>query len=348
MADTNIIGSLFGVSPELMQQQQDQKAFTQGMQAGANPLGGVLGNIGMFSSRAGAGLRGALGVQSPEEQMNAIRQQASTQFDTTTPEGLLAYAQFLNQQGDAAGAQQAVVQAQSLAKDRQAIATSRAQQTRAEREPGQVNFQQLLSSGKYTPASVSKYRLSGNEADLQLVKGAEGEGGVVGAGPVGKAGAYRDVYGNILGSTEMKPIRQEFATAQKLLESLNDITSKDVKNAESYVDWTTKDVTKGLASSKTLQAQTKIAAAQLMEQINSLPPGSASDADMRAAMKDFPGYSDPKALATWVNRTKTKLQRNINALSEQFNFQPRVKSSGDINLSEKPQAEPQTDGWRVK
>ena len=178
MADTNIIGNLFGVSPELMQTQQDQRAFSQGMSAGSNPLGGVLGNIGMFSSRAGAGLRGALGVQNPEEQMNAMRQQASTQFDTTTPEGLLQYAQFLNQQGDAAGAQQAVVQAQSLAKDRQAIATSKAQQTRAEREPGQLNFQQLLSSGKYTPASVAKFQQSQNPADLVLVKEVTGAGGL--------------------------------------------------------------------------------------------------------------------------------------------------------------------------
>lgn len=178
MADTNIIGSLFGVSPELLQQQQDEAAFKQYSRAGSDLLGTAIAQTGMFSSRAGAGLRGALGVQSPEERMNAIRQQASTQFDTTTPEGLLQYAQFLNQQGDAAGAQQAVVQAQSLAKDRQAIATSKAQQTRAEREPGQLNFQQLLSSGKYTPASVAKFQQSQNPADLVLVKEVTGAGGL--------------------------------------------------------------------------------------------------------------------------------------------------------------------------
>jgi hypothetical protein len=178
MADTNIIGSLFGVSPDLLQTQQDQRAFAQGMSAGSNPLGGVLGNIGMFSSRAGAGLRGALGVQNPEEQMNAIRQQASTQFNTATPEGMLQYAQFLNQQGDAAGAQQAVIRAQAMAKEAQAIATSRAQQIRAEREPGQLNFQQLLSSGKYTPASVAKFQQSQNPADLILAKEATGAGGL--------------------------------------------------------------------------------------------------------------------------------------------------------------------------
>lgn len=170
MADTNIIGSLFGVNPDVLQTQQEQTAFARGMQAGANPVGGILGNVGMFSSRAGAGLRGALGVQTPEEQINAVRQQASRQFDTTTPEGMLQYAQFLNQQGDAVGASQAVVQAQAMAKERQAVATSRAQELRALREPGQLNFQQLLSSGKYTPASVAKFQQSQNPADLVLIK----------------------------------------------------------------------------------------------------------------------------------------------------------------------------------
>lgn len=182
MADTidkeqlSIVGSLFGVSPQQLQMVREQQAYTQGTQAGNNLLGGILGQSGMFAERAGAGLRGALGVQTPEEQLAGLRQQAQQQFDTRTPEGLVQMAQFLNQQGDAAGAQQAIMLAQQRASTAQGIATSRAQQIRAEREPGQVNFQQLLSSGKYTPASIAKFRDSQNPADLVLVKGpAEGK-----------------------------------------------------------------------------------------------------------------------------------------------------------------------------
>jgi hypothetical protein len=113
---------------------------------------------------------------------------------------------------------------------------------------------------------------------------------------------------------------------------LNDATGKDIKDAESYVDWTTAGVTKGLASSKTLNAQTKLAAAQLVEQISNLPPGSASDADMRASMKSFPGYSDPESLRQWVNRTKSRLQSRMEDISGQFGFQQRVVSSGEIKF----------------
>lgn len=75
-----------------------------------------------------------------------------------------------------------------------------------------------------------------------------------------------------------------------------------------------------------------------MQQIESLPPGSASDADMRAAMKNFPGYGDPDALAEWINSTKAKLQRSLGRLSDQFGFKPTVTSSGNIDLKTKPAA----------
>jgi hypothetical protein len=177
--ELGIVSSLFGMSPAMQNKAMQQAAYKRGTEAGQNLLGGVLGNVGMFSEAAGQGIRGGLGVQTPEERMMGLRQQAQQQFDTNTPEGLLQMADYLNSQGDAAGARQAVMLAQGQQGRTQGIATSRAQQIRAEREPGQVNFQQLLSSGKYTPASIAKFQQSQNPADLVLVK-------EVGAGGVAK------------------------------------------------------------------------------------------------------------------------------------------------------------------
>lgn len=176
--ELGIVGSLFGMSPAMQNKAMQQAAYKRGTEAGQNLLGGVLGNVGMFAEAAGQGLRSGLGVQTPEERMTAIRQQAQQQFDTNTPEGLLQMADFLNSQGDAAGARQAVMLAQGQRARVQSIATSRANQIRAEREPGQINSQQLLSSGKYTPASIAKFKDSQNPADLVLVKGADGGDGV--------------------------------------------------------------------------------------------------------------------------------------------------------------------------
>jgi hypothetical protein len=138
--------------------------------AGAsNPFAGLAGLTGMFATGAGQAARGALGVQNQEEMLGSLRQQAQQQFDTNTPEGLVQMAQFLNSKGDAAGARQAIMLAQGQQARAQQIATSRAQQIRAEREPGQLNFQQLLSSGKYTPESIAKFQQTQNPGDLVLV-----------------------------------------------------------------------------------------------------------------------------------------------------------------------------------
>jgi hypothetical protein len=208
-----------------------------------------------------------------------------------------------------------------------------------------VSPEQLLTSGRYTPASVAKYQASGNIADLVLSKEATGGGDGVGAGPgpVGKAGAYRDAFGQVYGGGEMKTVRQEFDTNEKLLNLLNKVTEDDVKKAESIIDWTTKEgVVKGAGAklaSDTVTAQTKIAASQLLKQIESLPPGSASNADMVAAMKDFPGYGSQAALAAWINRAKDTIQNNLNRQVEQFGFRQRVQATAPLDVTkqtEKP------------
>ena len=332
MAERNIVGSLFGMTPEMYQQNIARQSSADNLTAAQLTPGQL---AGFYAMEAGTGLgratQGLLGVEDPQLAMIRDVQQMRSQFDVSTPTGLRSFAQALGQKGYTDFA----IQASGEADKRE---LTQAQTVRALREPVMQSFEKLVSSGKYTPASLAKYQQSGNVGDLVMVKGAAGEGdGAVGPGPVGKAGAFRDVDGNILGATEMKNVRTEFTEGQKLLKLLNEATAKDIKDAESFVDWTTAGVTKGLASSKTLNAQTKLAAAQLVEQIGNLPPGSASDADMRASMKSFPGYSDPESLRQWVNRTKSKLQSRMEDISGQFGFQQRTVSSGEIKF-DKPSA----------
>ena len=163
-----IVGSVFGTSPEALAIAREREAYNRGMASGKDLTGAILGNVGMFSERAGAGLRSMLGQQTPEEKIAGIRQQAAQQFDTATPQGLLQAAQFLNSQGDSAGAQQLIMMAQQRAMNTQTIATSRAQELKALREPD-AGVAQLIA--KSTPESVAKYKQSGNIGDLVLVGG---------------------------------------------------------------------------------------------------------------------------------------------------------------------------------
>jgi hypothetical protein len=351
MAEKDIVGGIFGMSPEMYTMARDmagqQRAATLAAQPGTMmnpslaPLYAQAAQQGQLIGRAAGSL---LGVEDPELMKIRDVQQMRTQFDVSTPAGLSQFAQALGQKGYTDLAMQA---AQRAAELEQTVATAGLRKAQAEKAISgtSVSPEQLLTSGRYTPASVAKYQSSGNIADLVLSKEATGGGDGAGAGPgpVGKAGAYRDAFGQVYGGGEMKTVRQEFDTNEKLLNLLNKVTEDDVKKAESIIDWTTKEgVVKGAGAklaSDTVTAQTKIAASQLLKQIESLPPGSASNADMVAAMKDFPGYGSQAALAAWINRAKDTIQNNLNRQVEQFGFRQRVQATAPLDVTkqtEKP------------
>ena len=115
--ELSLVGGLFAntlaaaEAEKLGQQEAAYKRFS-GAAGTQNPFAGLAGLSGMFGTAAGQELRGLGGYQSPTVQLVSMREQARKQFDTNTPEGLIQYAQFLNQNGDAAGARQAVMLAQ--------------------------------------------------------------------------------------------------------------------------------------------------------------------------------------------------------------------------------------------
>jgi hypothetical protein len=289
--------------------------------------GGTALNANLMGGQAVRQLGGLLGVEDPMMQRESAKRQLATGLDMSKPEQVMEYAKRLTEAGLQQEAAQAMLGARAMQEQTQRIATSRANEQRALREPGQVNFQQLLSSGKYTPASIAKFKDSENPADLVLVKGAAGDGAMEGAGPVGKSGAWRDADGIVYSASEMKKQREGFQGAEKLLENLNSIKEADVKNAESWIDWTQGENRKqvcGKVAATTIAAQAKINASQLLKQIESLPPGSASNADMVAAKSSFPGYGDSTILQQWINDTKTLLQNSLTRQSEQYGFKQRV------------------------
>lgn len=118
--ELSIVGGLFPnalATADAERQAQQELAYKRfsGAAGTQNPFAGLAGLSGMFGTAAGQELRGLAGAQSPTMQLVSLRSQAAQQFDTRTPEGLLQMAQFLNQQGDAAGARQAIMVAQGQA-----------------------------------------------------------------------------------------------------------------------------------------------------------------------------------------------------------------------------------------
>jgi hypothetical protein len=104
MAESMIAG-LFGLTPEMYQNQQYQRDLKVGaelaqLDPGTAARAELRSNVGQF----GRGLAGLMGVEDPQMKLISARQQIFGQLDQTNPESLIKGAQTLAQMGDQQGA----------------------------------------------------------------------------------------------------------------------------------------------------------------------------------------------------------------------------------------------------
>jgi hypothetical protein len=343
MAEQTLFGSY---SPELMKQAIEAERESNLLaQAKLTPQQITL----LGAARSGQQLGGALGgvvntlfglpsVQDPRLQQAQLGQQAYQEAlelsggDASSPAFFKRLSSSAAKLGVTTLAQQAAQQAAKLESE-QALRTQRLASAQAS-----LREKPVADSSK----ELQKYRelraLGMSDADARNaaygIKPAAGEEGL----KVGfsKTGVYTNQFGEVIPATEMSKQRTGFQSAEDLLSKLNEITNEDVKQAESIIDYTAGETRKtigGKFASQTLDAQTKIAASQILQQIEALPPGSASDADMRAAAKSFPGYGDATTLRNWVNRTKADLNASLARQSERYGFSQKVKATAPIGKS---------------
>jgi hypothetical protein len=245
MAEQNVVNSLFGLTPELYQQNrfadleaQQIKAATMAAGPGSMlnpslaPLYAQAAQRGQFEGEGIRALGGLLGIEDP--QLNMIRdvQQMRTQFDVSTPAGLSQFAQALGQKGYTDLAMQAAQRAADL---EQTVATTGLRQAQAAKasEVPSVSPEQLLTSGRYTPASVAKYQTSGNIADLVLTKEATGGDGVGKLTVAQRAAdmAFGKEYNDFVAGGGITTIQKNLNDLDKAIEALEknpqgDITGK--------------------------------------------------------------------------------------------------------------------------
>jgi hypothetical protein len=164
-----IVGSLFGVSPEqLMRQRQATDASNAFKFAQLSPMERAQYSIYQGGAGVGRAVTGLLGGDAELEKVSQIKQ-LSSQFDLTTAEGARDFARAL-QPFAPNEAMMAAKRADEIESKTQQIATQRSQELRNLREPTRTAFSQLVASGKYTPASLALYEKSQDPADLVLVE----------------------------------------------------------------------------------------------------------------------------------------------------------------------------------
>jgi len=174
MANENIVAGLFGLTPEMYGQQQQNTALAEGIRlAQLDPASRGAAMTYAGARGLGGAIAGALGIEDPQLKLISARNSIAQQIDQTNPESILKGAQMLAQMGDQQGAMalaQYARQAQSeMAQAQQRLAAARASDAAAGRERFQADpFQKLVESGKYTPASLAEYQRTGLPADLVL------------------------------------------------------------------------------------------------------------------------------------------------------------------------------------
>lgn len=122
--------------------------------------------------------------------------------------------------------------------------------------------------------------------------------------------------------TEVAKDREIAFTADQVRQGLKEIKPEDVKKASSIFGSVTGsgpiNYLVQQAGNQAVSAQTKINASSVMQILNNLPPGPASDKDIENAKSTFPGYGNEKALNDWIKNTKESLDRKVNSLNQKY------------------------------
>jgi hypothetical protein len=180
MASPSEILGLF-TSPQQYQQQQQDVARARAIEyAKLDPFQQANAAIGEGAYNLAGAIGGALGGVDPQLQKITQRQALANQLDPNDPTSYMKVAQAAAQIGDQ---QFAILVADAGRKAASEYALI-AQRTREKQ--GADPFEQLVRTGKYTPASLSKYQTSKDVADLELLEKTKDDVVVVGNALVSK------------------------------------------------------------------------------------------------------------------------------------------------------------------
>ena len=153
---TDIVQSLFGVTPQAYQQAQQDRADAQAMQyARLSPFEQANFAIGRGATGLASALGGALGGQDPQLQMISARQQIAKQINYADPDSIATGVKALSESGDTQGAMM-LADVLRKARSEQALASQR---TAEKMTPEQRNALELakLAGDPGTPEFNTEY-----------------------------------------------------------------------------------------------------------------------------------------------------------------------------------------------
>ena len=160
-------------------------------------------------------------------------------------------------------------------------------------------------------------------------------GGMDGEGRFNKKGDYIAPGGVFIGKTEVAKDREIARAANDLRQGLQQLKPEDIKATESILgDVTQSGIKKYIAGqmhNPALAAQAKVNASSVMQILQNLPPGPASDKDIMMAKSSFPGYGNASDLQDWVTNTNNMLERKISNVNSKYGSENWYGAQGISN-----------------
>jgi len=182
MAD--IVGSLFGVTPELYQEQRDQMARQRAMQlAQMAPLEQASYGAARAGQQFGGAFASAMGVEDPQMRLISQRNALARQIDMNDPESIMRGSQMAAQMGDTATASALADYARKAASDLALVQQRTAEKMTSEQRnalafaasvgrPGSPEFNRAYQD-KLTELTTKPESTSGEMRNAAAIAGAE-------------------------------------------------------------------------------------------------------------------------------------------------------------------------------
>ena len=204
---TDIVGGLFGITPEMYQQQRAEQGLEEGVALG-RVAPDAFGRSMLYAGAAqlGRGIGGALGAEDPQLKLISMRNAVIREIDPNNPDSIMAGAQRLAQfdpQGANALATQAREAQFKLSQVTKNLRESRAatvgpEGMRAQREAQLQQSLRQLKEAEQTPEVKNAIQLYTDELSA-LQRGGQG-----GLPQIAKLQAYRDQLVAQLGENDPK------------------------------------------------------------------------------------------------------------------------------------------------
>jgi hypothetical protein len=163
MAASEILG-LFTTPEQYQQNQLAQFQNRAAREVQLNPFEQAALGARTAGYQLGQGIGSAFGGQDPQLQLIARRQQLASQLNPNDPDSYMRVAKIAADAGD----QQFAIAISDAG--RKAMSEYALIQQRTRERQGADPFQQIIRSGKYTPASLATYQTTQNVGDLVLLE----------------------------------------------------------------------------------------------------------------------------------------------------------------------------------